>query len=157
MRPRERVEKRKYPNQVGGVIEVERVSDDEFGVWLYARAGDGNSHNLDGLLLLPRGEWWVAWWWRGADPMCTVDITTPARTESGVWVYEDLEIDLAMRKSDGVVHVVDVDEFAAAVRAVPYPPEMIEGAIHGMRNAERLMSTVAPPFDLGFDRLRAAR
>ena len=152
---RQRIEKRKYPNPVGGIVEAEFIADDELGLWWYAPAGDGNRHNLDGLLLLPRREWWVAWWWRDADMLCTVDVVTPARVEDGVWVYDDLEIDLAMRESDGVVHVVDVDEFATAVTSVPYPADLIERAIGGMRSAEWLMRTAQPPFDRGFNRLRA--
>ena len=157
MGERQRIEKRKYPSSVGGLIEAEVVCDDELGVWCYAAAGDGNRHKLDGLLLLTRDEWWVAWWWRDADLLCTVDVVTPARLQNGIWIYDDLEIDLAMRESDRVVHVVDLDEFATAVTAVPYPPELIEGAISGMRAAEAGMRASAPPFDRGFERLRAIR
>lgn len=131
------------------------VAHDECGLWFYAAAGEGNRHDLDGLLLLPQGEWWVAWWWRDADLLCTVDVATPPRLEADIWVYDDLEIDLAMRESDGVVHVLDIDEFAAAVASVPYPPALIEGAIDGMRAAEGLMRALTPPFDRGFERLRS--
>jgi len=69
-------------------------------------------------------------------------------------VYDDLEIDLAMRESDGVVQMVDVDEFAAAVTTVPYTADLVEGAINGLRDVERRMNRRRPPFDIGFDRLR---
>lgn len=113
-----------------------------------------NRHLLDGLLLLPHDEWWVAWWWADVDPLCTVDVVTPVRHDGDVWVYEDLEIDLAMRESDGLVNVIDLDEFAMAALAAPYPAEVIVGAIGGMRSAERRMVDRHPPFDIGFSRLR---
>lgn len=156
MAERRRIEKRKYPRLTGGVIEVDVVTEDEYGTWFFAPAGIGNRHSLDGLLLLPRDVWWVAWWWRDNDLMCTVDVVVPARIEGDRWIYDDLEIDLAMRESDGIVQVVDVDEFAAAVTTVPYPPELIVGAVSGMRDAERRMTAMAPPFDSGFQRLRAS-
>lgn len=140
------------------MIAADVVAEDELGHWFYAPAGVGNQHSLDGLLLLPHHAWWVAWWWRDEDPLCTVDVVTPARWESSCrWIYDDLEIDLAMRESGGIVSVVDVDEFAAAVSTVPYPPDLIVGAIMGMRDAEGRMSAKAPPFDTGFDRLRSFR
>lgn len=151
------IEKRKYPRTDGGRTEVEPLDEDDFGHWFFAPAGVGNRHTLDGVLLLPTsGQWWVAWWWAEQDPLCTVDVVTPPRLEDDVWIYDDLEIDLAMRQSDRVVHVVDLDEFAESVSAVPYPASLVEGAITGMRSVERKMILGEPPFDLGFDRLQRA-
>lgn len=148
------VEKRKYPATSGDRVMAEVVGEDDVGRWLFARAGRGNRHRLDGLLLLPHEEWWVAWWWVDVDPLCTVDVVTPVRHDGDVWVYEDLEIDLAMRECDGLVNVVDLDEFAGAALGVPYPADVIVGAIGGMRSAERRMVDRHPPFDTGFSRLR---
>lgn len=152
---RQSIEKRKYPATTGGRIEALPVDEDGFGHWFWAPAGDGNRHSMSGLLFLPRAQWWVAWWWAADDPLCTVDVVTPPRREDGTWVYDDLEIDLAMKESDKTVEVVDIDEFAVAVLEVPYTPHLIERAIEGMRDVERRMLQLLPPFDGGFDRLRS--
>ena len=148
-----KVEKRKYPAASGGSWLAEEVIDDEFGIWLFAPRGVHNSHEWTGLQLLSQ-EWGVAWWWDKADPLCTVDIATLPRLEADGWVYDDLEIDLWMQESSGLVGVVDIDEFAAAVVRVPYPEKLIVEAIESLRRLEVAMVQKVGPFGCGWDRLR---
>lgn len=140
------VEKRKYPGRSVGQWQAQVLAEDEFGLWLAARAGERNRHSLSGVQLLPPDRWWVAWWWD--DPngrWCAADVATPVTRVDGVFRYDDLEIDVVLHAS-GAVSVVDRDEFEQARGAIPYPQEIAASALSAMDELVGSMSHPIEPF-----------
>src|SRR5688500_8268195 len=101
-----RLDKVKRPAGVFS-FEVERLAEDDYGVWLFIPAGsrwvaphDSGVLPADNLALVAPGRplvaWWHAdtWWVPGVrGPSLGVDICLAAeRTEEG-WSYVDLELD----------------------------------------------------------------
>src|SRR5437870_4836554 len=90
-----RVEKRRYPSRPRGAWEALVLGEDEFGLWLFAPAGERNRHNMPGVQLLTGNRWWVAWWWDDPDHRwCAADVCTPVSSDDGTYSYDDLEIDV---------------------------------------------------------------
>ncbi|MEV0311768.1 DUF402 domain-containing protein [Nonomuraea fuscirosea] len=137
---------------------------DEFGTWLFSRAGevhrkaDGAAVVLpcDGVQLLPRTGWWAAWWWSD-DHWIGVDICTPPALGVSGWSYTDLELDLA-RFADGTVLLVDEEEFERTVRDCQVPQAFVAAAraeASGLR--ARLAAAGEPVVLAGWEWLKRAR
>jgi hypothetical protein len=142
------VEKRKCPGRPrpAGPMQGIVVSKDVHGTWLFAPAGERNTHLMTGLMLLPQGRWWVAWWWDDpAGRWCAADVATCPVWEDNGWRYDDLEIDV-YRNADGQVGVVDEDEFEEARLRVPYPSRVTQAALAARDELVRLMTDGIEPF-----------
>jgi hypothetical protein len=150
-----RVAKQKYPARPRGEWEARLVAEDEHGVWLFAPAGDRNRHNMSGVQLLARDQWWVAWWWDDPRGWWTAaDVATPARLVGDAWTYGDLEIDV-VGDEQGFLEVVDEDEFEDARVAIPYPDDVVIAALAARDEVVQRMRNRTEPFGkLGWERLR---
>lgn len=154
-----RVCKQKYPARAHLASELEVVGTDNFGTWLY-RPRDASLDRV-GIQLMPVHGWWTAWWWIGweHDPTrrwIAADICTPPMLDPDGWRYDDLEIDL-VRLADGSVLVLDEDEFEAARRSVPYPPEIVAAALRARNEVQQMLHQDMEPFgSCGWKRLEAA-
>jgi protein associated with RNAse G/E len=149
-----RVVYRKYDGRLHWHAVLDRLGEDEHGVWLGAgigvpwRRGNEPPVVLDPhVMLFPRDGWWVAAF--NAEPRRTeiyVDMTTVPQwpTPDEVSMI-DLDLDVLRMRADGAVHLVDEDEFAEHQVAFGYPADIIEGA---RRSAEEILAriTTKEPF-----------
>lgn len=146
-----RVHKQKYPGRAHLVSDLVVLDEDERGVWLRPTGGD-----RVGVQLLPRDQWWVAWWWRGwqDDPerrWVAVDVCTPPVRDSAGWHYDDLEIDVVGNPA-GFVTVVDEDEFELAREG--YPEQVAAAAMRTRDELRRMLDDRVEPFGVtGWQRL----
>lgn len=146
------IEKRKYPGRAASSWEARLLVQDRYGSWFAAPAGERNKHVMSGIQLLPsEATWWTAWWWADpAGPWCAADVCTPPQHSSGLWHYDDLEIDVVLGK-DGSVMTVDRDEFEVARATIPYPEIVAERALAAAIDLENMMSEREEPFgELGW-------
>lgn len=147
------VERRKWPKaphygHAGWVL-----GEDHHGLWLELRVGSPVYRGEEllfhgtggGLMLVPPVDGWLAWFPEFGDFDLYVDIVSgTTRTESSVTMV-DLDLDV-IRRRDGSVELLDVDEFEAHQFALAYPGDLIE---HAERTAEHVLAAVradAEPF-----------
>lgn len=87
-----------------------------------------------GLMLVPPSDSWLAWFPEFGDLELYIDIVFgTTRSDTSVTTV-DLDLDV-IRRRDGTVELIDVDEFAAHQIELDYPAELVD-------HAERLATTV---------------
>jgi hypothetical protein len=153
-----RVEKWKWSKRIAASGEpsmswdAEVLGEDAFGTWLFCPRGSrhtkGNQRVVilpcDGVQLLPKDNWWAAWWWED-EHWVSVDICTPPRLHGSTWQYVDLDLDLVLL-ADGSVEVVDQEEFDQAVSTGSIPRDMADEAAAACQAVRRAMSAGEEPF-----------
>ncbi|MGI8794770.1 MAG: DUF402 domain-containing protein [Acidimicrobiales bacterium] len=147
------VERRKWPasphyGHAGWVL-----GEDDHGLWLELRVGAPVYRGDEllfrgtsgGLMLVPPADGWLAWFPEFGDFELYVDIVSgTTRTESSVTMV-DLDLDV-IRRRDGTVELLDVDEFERHQVELSYPTPLIE---HAERVAQHVLEAVragAEPF-----------
>ena len=150
-----RVIYRKYDGSLHWNQDMRLLGEDEHGVWTGApapmvmRKGDGPLVELPhaGVMLFPRAGWWTAAF--NDVPNQTeiyCDITTPVSWPSpGEVTMVDLDLDV-VRKRDGLVALLDEDEFAEHQVAYGYPAELISQAEGAARWLQRVLADGTEPF-----------
>jgi protein associated with RNAse G/E len=148
---------RKYDGSLHWHQHMRRLGEDAHGVWLGGPTGTVARKGEDGppvvighphVILIPADAWWTAVF-NGvpASHDVYVDITTPARwPHLGEVTMVDLDLDVLRRRADGLVSIVDQDEFAEHQVRYGYPADVI---IAAERTAARLHAAVsggAQPF-----------
>ena len=138
-------------------FDVDRLGEDEHGVWL---GGADNTQVRRGseppimspafALLIPESGWWTATFNSGGGDspfgyIAYVDICTPAAWEGSTVTAVDLDLDVAMRP-DGGVELLDEDEFADHLVAMAYPERAIDQARVAAASIYRLMEVRGEPF-----------
>lgn len=130
------VERRKWPDSPHYGHEAIWLGEDAHGTWL------GLTENRPvyrgdqilfvpvhrGLIVVPEGEWWMAWFPIGRRFSLYVDIVTPPERDGDSITMVDLDLDV-IRTVDGVVELLDEDEFAEHQVSLGYPPEIIDAAV----------------------------
>jgi protein associated with RNAse G/E len=156
-----RVVYRKYDGSLHWNQFGRRLGDDEFGVWVGARAGTAvsrgheevNPAESDHVLLIPRTGWWTATF--NAAPHRTeiyCDITTvPTWPTSDEVTMIDLDLDVRRRRV-GTVELLDEDEFAAHQVRYGYPPEVIAEAWMAAGWLTGALTQRIEPFGSGYRR-----
>lgn len=125
----------KYPDRLHWRHDTTRLGSDEFGVWLGIPATTtvqrGHEPAMvigrDAVQLITPDLWWSLLYNGTGDRYeVYVDIATPAvwESESRVTMF-DLDLDV-VRSQDGIVQVLDEDEFLEHQVRYSYPPELIE-------------------------------
>ncbi|MCJ7780199.1 MAG: DUF402 domain-containing protein [Acidimicrobiia bacterium] len=121
-------------------FDMERIGEDEHGVWLWAPAGtelrrgsEKTIHVEQGFVkvITPNG-WWTAVWNVGP---CNgsrsieiyVDVITPAIWEGDTVQMVDLDLDV-IRRRDGSVEIDDEDEFEEHRATFGYPDHVVDKA-----------------------------
>jgi len=149
------VDFRKYPDSKHWQFTMQRLGEDEHGIWLWGPAGTqaqrGESVPITfetPTVKLITDDWWTAIWslspiirsqWR-----VYVDIVAPARWREGAVQMIDLDLDV-YRSLDGRVRMLDEDEFAEHQVTLGYPQELIDGAREaGDRLLEMVREGVEP-------------
>jgi hypothetical protein len=142
---------------------MEELGEDEFGWWYAGRQSITIQRGFeppipqphDFVTLVPRAGLWIASW---NDPARTetviyVDVTTrPIRSGRSIHAV-DLDLDV-IRRRDGVVEVLDEDEFAEHQVRHAYPKELIAQALDTTAELVDLVSAHAEPFGAaGADRV----
>jgi protein associated with RNAse G/E len=151
-----RVVYRKFDGSLHWHLTMKYLGEDEHGIWVGMAAG-GFMRKGDGPLvpipqanigLFPHAGWWTAWF--NADPERVdiyCDITTPPQ-----WISDDevtmidLDLDVARKREDGSVHLLDEDEFAEHQTRYAYPPDVIENAAAAARWLQETIGSGAEPF-----------
>lgn len=128
---------RKHPATVHWQHRMVRIGEDEWGTWLGTGAGrevrkgdvDWRDVGRDFVQLVAPGAWWTAMFNEEGFPIQVyVDVVTPPVWEGDHLVtMVDLDLDV-VRTTDGLVHVVDEDEFALHQRLLAYPAAWVERA-----------------------------
>ena len=117
---------------------MEALGSDRHGRWFGARAGtslrrgfeDPIVQGHDFVLLVPAEGCWIASWnVPGATGSAVyVDVTTQPVVQGNVVTAVDLDLDV-VRRHDGIVEVLDEDEFAEHQVRYGYPAEVIAQAL----------------------------
>jgi uncharacterized protein len=132
-----RVVYRKYDGSLHWHGTMQWLAEDEHGVWTGAvppsimRRGDGPQvtfHHAH-IMLFPHDAWWTAAFHNVPEQTeIYCDITTPARWPSPDEVTMiDLDLDVC-RSRDGLVRLLDADEFAEHQARFGYPGDVISAA-----------------------------
>lgn len=119
--------------------DVDRLGEDEHGVWLGGPEGTlvrrGSEPPISSprfAILVPRDFWWTATFNENVfgSPfgyVVYVDVCTPAEWEGDTVSAIDLDLDVAMN-AEGKVHLLDEDEFEEHRAAMGYPDHIIDRA-----------------------------
>lgn len=156
-----RVEYSKYDGRPHRGYPALRLGEDEHGVWLGVPGGEFIEAALPSefkyqdpyVLLVPRDSWWTAMF--NAAPRRTeiyCDITTPATWASDHLQLVDLDLDVRRLRNDGVVELLDEDEFELHSALFAYPDEVVTKAWSAARFLERALSDGTEPFASGYHR-----
>ncbi len=144
-----------------GFPSMRLLGKDDHGTWLWSPPQPRQLAGYDSFMtLVPRHDWWTATWiFQGAlREKIWVDIATPAvwRTPRQVTAI-DLEIDVQLLP-DGIVEVLDEDEFAQRAVEWRYPADIRAAAPDGARRVAKALRERDEPFFAVGDRwLQAAR
>jgi uncharacterized protein len=154
-----RVEYTKYDGRAHRSYPALRLGVDEHGTWLGVPGGDFIEAATEAtfkyedpyVLLVPRQAWWTAMF--NAPPRRTeiyCDIATPARWIGDHVVLADLDLDVRRRRADGVVELLDEDEFATHSEQFGYPDFVVSEAWAAARWLVEALDDGTEPFATGF-------
>lgn len=119
-------------------FDMNRLGEDEHGVWLWMPPGTSMRRGTDAPILsrnpavkvITPGQWWTAIWNDGDESTYElfVDIATPAVWDGDAVRLIDLDLDIAKRRGGGI-EIQDEDEFAVHQVEYGYPDHIVEKAI----------------------------
>ena len=130
----------KWDGSAHWAFDMERIGEDEHGIWLWAPAGTALHRGSDKTIQAERGfvkviapnRWWTAVW--NVGPLkgdrsieIYVDVITPAVWDGNTVRMVDLDLDV-IRRSGGMVEVDDEDEFEEHRVLYGYPDHVIDKA-----------------------------
>lgn len=130
------VDFRKWGGGEHWAFRLERLGEDEHGVWLGGRPGNVTVRSPRGahefkthhLMLIPRGTWWVASFNEPPTRSAIyVDVTTPPVWDGDVVTMTDLDLDVILGR-DGAAFLEDEDEFEEHRIAFGYPDDVVTTA-----------------------------
>ncbi len=133
------------------------LGTDDAGTWLWMPPGlivdtpTGPDQAIPGLRLIPIGQQWSAYIVPSTPPAATpdsvyIDITTPNHRNGAVIEFIDLDLDV-MQTGNGLVAVLDRDEFDAHANDWNYPPDLIAAAEDTCTEVVARLTHRQPPFD----------
>jgi protein associated with RNAse G/E len=126
---------RKWDGSRHWQFAMNRLGEDEHGLWLWSPAGSDMQRGHEPLRrsssinvkLIPDGKWWTAIWsWRSKVDLY-VDIITPPSWNGETVTMVDIDLDV-VRWPDGRVELVDEDEFEQHRKEFDYPPRLVDTA-----------------------------
>lgn len=144
---------RKWPDRKHWQYTMERLGEDEHGLWLWAPAGirlqrgdepPKPSKRLYVKLVAP-DVWWCPLWNEGDEREIYVDIATPAKWNGATVTMIDLDLDV-VRYRDGRTEIYDEDEFLEHQVRYGYPPDLIEKALAVTTEIEAALAGRVEPF-----------
>lgn len=150
-----RVIYRKYDGSLHWHFTLQRLGEDQYGVWagapgpLTVRRGTepATALRFASVVLFPRSAWWTASFNQvpeRTEVYC--DITTQVRWPSPAEVTMiDLDLDVR-RLRDGTVELLDEDEFAEHQAAYGYPADVVSAAERTARWLQAALADGTEPF-----------
>ena len=129
------VDFRKWGGQRHWQFVMQRLGEDEHGLWLWSPAGAPMQRGAEpvkhaksiNVKLIPDNKWWTAIWaWQRPHDVY-VDIITPPSWNGTTVTMVDIDLDI-LRWSDGRVEVLDEDEFAQHQSEFDYPERLVDTA-----------------------------
>lgn len=150
---------RKWPDRKHWQYTMERLGEDEHGLWLWAPAGirlqrgdepPKPSKRLYVKVVQP-DAWWCPIWNEADEREIYVDIATPAEWSGNTVTMIDLDLDV-IRYRDGRVAVDDEDEFEQHRVTYGYPADLVAKARAVTVDIERALAARAEPFGAVGDR-----
>jgi hypothetical protein len=151
------VEFRKWDGSLHWHFDTVRLGEDSHGVWLGGHDGTpvrrGSEPPITSppfAMVIPEGRWWTATFNpRLADApfgyVAYIDICTPAVWDDAAVSSTDLDLDVAMRP-DGVVELLDEDEFAEHRISMGYPGHVVDHARTAAAAIFKAMASGDEPF-----------
>ncbi len=146
---------RKWGDRPHWEMDMDRIGEDEYGVWLASGAGSQMSRpgsrvtfSYASAAAVSRSLPSMAFFHeRDADARVAiyVDITTPPVWEGELVTLVDLDLDV-VRGWDGIVRVLDEDEFAAHQQLYAYPAELVELAERSCADVYAAVEANLEPF-----------
>ena len=138
-------------------FDMERLGEDDHGLWLRAAAGTELRRGSEPAIsapygfvkLIAPGRWWTAIWnegpWGDGRSIRTYgDVITPAAWDGDTVRMVDLDLDVVYR-SDGTVEIDDEDEFDEHRITMAYPDRIVDKArTEAARLAIAVQSGVEP-------------
>lgn len=133
------VQFRKWDGTLHWHYDVDRLGEDEHGVWLGGPEGTPVRRGAEApissprfAILIPRGLWWTATFNENVSGspfgyVVYVDVCTPAEWDGDTVSAVDLDLDVAMN-AEGDVHLLDEDEFEEHRAAMGYPDHVVDRA-----------------------------
>jgi hypothetical protein len=133
---------------------MEALGSDDHGAWFMVRAGTRLQRGVeppitrpDGfVVLVPRHGSWIASWNHLDDVAVYVDVTTEPLADADCVTAVDLDLDV-VRWRNGLVEVLDVDEFDSHQVDLGYPPDVVAGARATLVELVEAVEAEAPPFE----------
>jgi protein associated with RNAse G/E len=125
---------RKWPDTKHWQFSMNRLGEDEHGVWLWSRPGmvirrgeePPRINRSLSVKIITHTAWWTAIWNDRADgEHLYVDIATPATWVGDKVTLIDLDLDV-YRTPDGLVTVLDEDEFEEHRITLGYPDHIVD-------------------------------
>jgi len=123
------------------------------GRWLFVQEGtlvsrpNGRDyhHPCDAVTLVPSAGLWTATWLVGWDPPLYVDVASQVRLGDDRIVTIDLDVDV-VRRRDGSVEVLDLDEFELHRQRFGYPPGLVANVTSTARALAEAIRMEQGPF-----------
>ncbi|MEH0844735.1 DUF402 domain-containing protein [Micromonospora sp. CPCC 205711] len=148
---------RKYSGSLHRRITMQRLGEDQYGIWLGARAGTTVHSGTAGhdyttkhatVRLIPPGLWWIAIFFAEPSPWDVYcDVTTPPRwSHAGEVAMVDLDLDVLRTRADRRTELLDEEEFAANTTAYGYPIQMVAEATDTARHLTLSLTDGTEPF-----------
>ena len=158
------IERRKWPDtphygHAGWVL-----GEDDHGLWLELRVGTPVYRGEDvafhltsgGLMLVPQTDDYLAWFLEYGELELYVDVVSgTVRTATSV-ITVDLDLDV-IRRRDGTVDLLDVDEFEAHQVELDYPDDLVDHAEGASQQILAAVSDDREPFSGAAARLWMTR
>lgn len=135
-------------------FDLEEIGRDAHGVWLAGPPGTPLQLRDEPpvvrrdtfVALVPHEGHWIAFWNEASRFEIYVDVTTAPLWSQGELTAVDLDLDVVRWRADGVVTVLDEDEFLDHQVELAYPPEVIADARSTTAWLVEAVSTGQEPF-----------
>jgi len=150
----------KYDGSLHWHQTMQRLGEDEHGVWLGAGPGSQIRRGEEPPVvirqpyvgLMPNGDqWWTAVF--NGEPAGTeiyCDISTPPQWDDDLVTMVDLDLDVVRMRADQQVLLLDEDEFAEHQVRYGYPAEVVSQALQAAAWLQQAIKGGDEPFSRAF-------
>ncbi len=145
----------KYDGSLHRSAVAHDLGSTDAGRWLYLPRGThvdqpnrgGFDHPCDAIVLVPVEGWWTAVWLAGYEPALYIDVARHVSVGGAEIVTMDLDVDV-IRRRDGTVEVLDLDEFDLHRRRYGYADDVVAAVGQTTDELVQAVGAHEPPFGL---------